>query len=40
MAAAVQIAGIRKVFGKGERAVEVLKRIDQFPVRMINLLVC
>ena len=28
MAAAVQIAGIRKVFGKGERAVEVLKRID------------
>ncbi len=28
MAASLQIAGIRKVYGKGERAVEVLKRIQ------------
>ncbi len=28
MAASLQIAGVRKVFGKGDKAVEVLKRID------------
>ena len=28
MAASLQIAGIRKAFGKGDKAVEVLKRID------------
>jgi multiple sugar transport system ATP-binding protein len=28
MAASLHIAGIRKVFGKGDKAVEVLKRID------------
>ncbi len=28
MAASLRIAGIRKVFGKGDKAVEVLKRID------------
>jgi multiple sugar transport system ATP-binding protein len=28
MAASLQIAGIRKVFGKGDKAVEVLKKID------------
>ncbi len=28
MASSLQIAGIRKVFGKGDKAVEVLKRID------------
>lgn len=28
MAASLQVSGIRKVFGKGDRAVEVLKRID------------
>ncbi len=28
MAASLQIAGIRKVYGKGDRAVEVLKRIE------------
>ncbi len=28
MAASLQIAGIRKVFGKGEKAVEVLKKIE------------
>ena len=28
MAASLHIAGIRKVFGKGDKAVEVLKKID------------
>ena len=28
MAASVHIAGIRKVFGSGDKAVEVLKKID------------
>ena len=28
MAASLQIAGIRKVYGKGDKAVEVLKKID------------
>ena len=28
MAASLHISGIRKVFGKGDKAVEVLKRID------------
>ena len=28
MASALHIQGIRKVFGKGEKAVEVLKKID------------
>ena len=28
MAASLQIAGIRKIFGKGEKTVEVLKKID------------
>jgi len=28
MAASLQIAGIRKVFGKGDKAVEVLKKIE------------
>ena len=28
MAASLHIAGIRKTFGKGDKMVEVLKRID------------
>src|SRR5574343_1278225 len=28
MASSLEIAGIRKVYGKGEKAVEVLKKID------------
>ena len=28
MAASLHIAGIRKVFGKGDKAVEILKKID------------
>ena len=28
MAASLHIAGIRKVFGKADKAVEVLKKID------------